>query len=154
MNYAGLLRHLEEEKASGRLEQHVKENGEMWCVFLCCDSPLPHVEEYFHTLGDESFPTIHPVPELKTEETSKIDATVESTAALTGGSETISGQAKSDALRSSDSSKSVMRPSPNGKTGTMDGAIHRSTGAGSSILKRRWIAGSRRCHIRVQAQHR
>ncbi len=115
MNYAGLLRHLEEEKASGRLEQHVKENGEMWCVFLCCDSPLPHVEEYFHTLGDESFPTIHPVPDLKTEETSHIDATPESTsrcsvkntpyedpeiavalckAALAGSSETISETGK------------------------------------------------------------
>jgi cysteine synthase/cystathionine beta-lyase/cystathionine gamma-synthase len=66
MNYAGLLHYLQQEKESGRLEESVKANGgEMWCVFLCCDSPLPHVDEYYDELGDNYFPEIHPVPALE-----------------------------------------------------------------------------------------
>lgn len=41
----------------------VQEQGEVCAVFLCCDSPLPHVEEYYDALGEEYFPTIHPVPQ-------------------------------------------------------------------------------------------
>lgn len=56
MNYAGLLRYLEEQRAAGKLQQRVKElGGEMTCVFLCCDSPLAHVDEYFDALGEEYF---------------------------------------------------------------------------------------------------
>lgn len=63
MNYAGVLRFLEQEEAAGRLESLVQPHGELWCVFLCCDSPLPHVDEYYQVLGDEYFPTVHAVPE-------------------------------------------------------------------------------------------
>lgn len=64
MNYAGLLRYLEQEKSAGKLQSRVAANGgELWTTFLCCDSPLPHVDEYYDALGDDYFPTIHPVPQ-------------------------------------------------------------------------------------------
>jgi cysteine synthase A len=65
MNYVGLLKHLETEKEAGRLAQTVREQGgEYWTAFLSCDSPLPHVEEYYEVLGEEYFPEVHPVPDL------------------------------------------------------------------------------------------
>jgi len=63
MNYAGVLKYLQDAKDSGHLQTLVDSRGEAWCVFLCCDSPLPHVEEYYDALGEEYFPTVHPVPE-------------------------------------------------------------------------------------------
>jgi cysteine synthase/cystathionine beta-lyase/cystathionine gamma-synthase len=64
MNYAGMLKFLEQEKAAGRLAQKVAAGGgELWCTFICCDSPLPHVDEYYDALGDDYFPVVHPVPE-------------------------------------------------------------------------------------------
>jgi cysteine synthase len=65
MNYAGLLQYLQREKESGRLPELLKGKKDLWCVFMCCDSPLPHIDEYYDALGDEFFPTIHPVPELR-----------------------------------------------------------------------------------------
>ncbi len=62
MNYAGALRYLAREKESGRLQDKVQSQGELWCTFMCCDSPLPHVDEYFDALGDDFFPAIHDVP--------------------------------------------------------------------------------------------
>ncbi len=62
MNYAGLLRYIEQEKAEGRLESMIGSKGEVSCVFVCCDSPLPHVADYYQVLGEEYFPTVHPVP--------------------------------------------------------------------------------------------
>lgn len=59
MNYAGLLRYLEGEKNAGRLNK----DKETWSVFLCCDSPLPHVDEYYDALGEGFFPSIHGVEE-------------------------------------------------------------------------------------------
>ncbi|MBS2000513.1 MAG: pyridoxal-phosphate dependent enzyme [Cyanobacteria bacterium SZAS LIN-5] len=62
MNYAGLLAYLQAEKDSGRLEQLIKTDGDLHCAFICCDSPLPHVNDYYDTLGEEYFPQIHDVP--------------------------------------------------------------------------------------------
>ena len=64
MNYAGTLQYLSEKKESGELQSMIDSSGgELTCVFLCCDSPLPHIDEYFDALGEDYFPTIHPVPE-------------------------------------------------------------------------------------------
>lgn len=63
MNYAGALQYISELKAAGELDSLRNEDGEIVCAFLCCDSPLPHVDEYFDALGDEFFPTVHPIPE-------------------------------------------------------------------------------------------
>jgi cysteine synthase len=62
MNYAGLLKHLAFEKESGRLAQRVRESGEQTMVFLCCDSPLPHIDEYYDALPESYFAEVHPVP--------------------------------------------------------------------------------------------
>lgn len=65
MNYAGLLRYLGEEESAGRLGAQLGHDGELWCVFLCCDSPLAHVDEYFEVLGEDFFPTVQPVPHVE-----------------------------------------------------------------------------------------
>jgi len=62
MNYAGLLRYLEQERDAGRLQSMVQSLGEASCVFICCDSPLPHVADYYQVLGEEYFPIVHPIP--------------------------------------------------------------------------------------------
>jgi cysteine synthase/cystathionine beta-lyase/cystathionine gamma-synthase len=62
MNYAGLLNYVRQQKDAGLLKGRMDANGELWCVFLCCDSPLPHVDEYYDALGDDQFSPIHPVP--------------------------------------------------------------------------------------------
>jgi hypothetical protein len=59
MNYAGLLKYLETQKEAGLLSP----DKETWSVFLCCDSPLPHVEEYYEAHGEDFFPSIHGVDE-------------------------------------------------------------------------------------------
>jgi len=59
MNYAGLLKYLEMQKEAGLLSK----DKETWSVFLCCDSPLPHVDEYYRALGEDFFPSIHGVEE-------------------------------------------------------------------------------------------
>jgi cysteine synthase/cystathionine beta-lyase/cystathionine gamma-synthase len=63
MNYAGMLQYLQQAKESGLLKERVERQGELWCVFLCCDSPLPHVDEYYDALGDKYFPAIQPFQE-------------------------------------------------------------------------------------------
>jgi cysteine synthase/cystathionine beta-lyase/cystathionine gamma-synthase len=61
MNYAGLLRYLKRVEAEGRLQP----NTTLSCVFLCCDSPLAHVDEYFEALGDEYFSAVHEIEEVR-----------------------------------------------------------------------------------------
>jgi cysteine synthase len=63
MNYAGLLRYIERNISEGSLDSLLDEQGELWCVFLCCDSPLLHVDEYFNTLGEDFFPSVCSAPE-------------------------------------------------------------------------------------------
>lgn len=63
MNYAGLLKHIGELRDSGQLEKIIEKQGELNTVFLCCDSPLPHIDEYFDALGEKYFPEVHEVPE-------------------------------------------------------------------------------------------
>ncbi len=64
MNYAGLLKYLGELRDSGQLEEAITKQGTLNAVFLCCDSPLPHIDEYFDALGEKYFPDVHEVPEL------------------------------------------------------------------------------------------
>lgn len=62
MNYKGLISYLHEQKESGALKGMLDENNELLTMFICCDSPLAHVDEYFDALGDEYFPPINEVP--------------------------------------------------------------------------------------------
>ncbi|MGD9679692.1 MAG: pyridoxal-phosphate dependent enzyme [Candidatus Obscuribacterales bacterium] len=62
MNLAGLLSYLQYLDGEGRLEPMASRAGELVCAFLCCDSPLQHVDEYFEALGEDYFPAVHEVP--------------------------------------------------------------------------------------------
>lgn len=62
MNYIGALKYLQEKKDSGELSKRIADSGELWVSFLCCDSPLPHVDEYYDALGESFFPQINGVP--------------------------------------------------------------------------------------------
>ena len=62
MNYAGLMSHLNHLKSSGKLESMRNKEGEVSAAFLCCDSPLQHINDYFVVLGESRFPQVHEVP--------------------------------------------------------------------------------------------
>jgi cysteine synthase len=66
MNYEATLRYFADltENAPDSLDAMRDSNGEIWSVFLCCDSPLPHVDDYYRVLGEEHFPVVHPIPKL------------------------------------------------------------------------------------------
>jgi cysteine synthase len=56
---AGLLQYLQRRKSEGSLDALRESNGEVHCVFICCDSPTPYLDEYFKYLGKSDFPRIH-----------------------------------------------------------------------------------------------
>lgn len=58
MALAGLLQHLEVEKAKGRLDKLRNEDGEILCVFPCPDGPLPYLDEYPRYVDASEFPAI------------------------------------------------------------------------------------------------
>jgi cysteine synthase/rhodanese-related sulfurtransferase len=55
---AGLLKHLESMKKQNRLGELRNKKGEINSVFICCDSPLPYLDEYFAHLDDSYFPKV------------------------------------------------------------------------------------------------
>lgn len=55
---SGLLQHLEKARAGGQLDALRNEDGEVVCVSICCDGPLPYLDEYFKYLGPEHFPDV------------------------------------------------------------------------------------------------
>ncbi|WYZ38249.1 hypothetical protein EsH8_III_000163 [Colletotrichum jinshuiense] len=58
-NLQGLYQFLEKRIAAGNTADLTDENGEIHCVFVCCDLPYQYIDEYFAKLGAEYFPTIH-----------------------------------------------------------------------------------------------
>ncbi len=56
--YAGLLRFLEEAREAGGLDALRNAAGEVVAVFVCPDSPLPYLDEYFSCLDAAHFPEI------------------------------------------------------------------------------------------------
>lgn len=54
-NLKGLFQFLEKRKAAGTLKDLAGEDGEIHCVFLCCDLPYQYVQEYFDKLGEKYF---------------------------------------------------------------------------------------------------
>ena len=56
---AGLLQYLREKKKSGALDGLRGRNGEIHCVFICPDSPIPYLDEYLKYLPASDFPAIH-----------------------------------------------------------------------------------------------
>jgi len=55
---AGLLHYLRRRKSDGSLDALRETNGEVHCVFICPDSPIPYLEEYFKYLDESDFPPI------------------------------------------------------------------------------------------------
>lgn len=58
-NLRGLFNFLDGRKAAGNLADLAGEDGQIHCVFLCCDLPYQYITEYFDKLGDSYFPPIH-----------------------------------------------------------------------------------------------
>ena len=63
MNYMGLLKHIETLKESGKIEHLKNKDGSLSAVFICCDSPLQHINDYFEVLDEDNFPSIYEVEE-------------------------------------------------------------------------------------------
>lgn len=58
-NLQGLFNFIEKRKAAGTLhELSGDEDGEIHCVFVCCDLPYQYLNEYFTVLGEDMFPPI------------------------------------------------------------------------------------------------
>ncbi|KAJ6784347.1 hypothetical protein PWT90_06166 [Aphanocladium album] len=77
MALQGLLDWLQTEKSEGRLSQHADPvTGGVHCVFVCCDLPHMHLDQYFDKLDDSYF---HPIvnKELLTFDLDKYDITWE-----------------------------------------------------------------------------
>ena len=57
---AGLIQYLQEMKSAGGLDEiRNQKNGEISCVFICPDGPLPYLDEYFKYIARSHFPEIH-----------------------------------------------------------------------------------------------
>ncbi|KAI1454179.1 tryptophan synthase beta subunit-like PLP-dependent enzyme [Annulohypoxylon moriforme] len=66
-NLQGLFQFVEKQKAAGTLQNFAGEDGEIHCVFLCCDLPYQYINEYFDKLSPQHFPSI------KNEALTKVD---------------------------------------------------------------------------------
>lgn len=54
----GLCQFLSKRKAAGTLSELAGPNGEIKCVFLCCDLPYQYIPDYFEKLDTTYFPSI------------------------------------------------------------------------------------------------
>ncbi|KAK7554596.1 putative cysteine synthase B [Phyllosticta citricarpa] len=61
-NLKGLYQFLEKRKQEGTLKDIANEDGEIHCVFLCCDLPYQYVGEYFEKLDSSHF---HPIVDAR-----------------------------------------------------------------------------------------
>lgn len=66
-NLKGLFQYIEKCKANGSLANIAGPDGEVHCVFLCCDLPYQYIEEYYEKLEETRFPPI------KNQELTKVD---------------------------------------------------------------------------------
>lgn len=57
-NLQGLYQMLGKRKSEGTLNDIKGPDGQVHCVFLCCDLPYQYVSEYFDKLGAEHFPAM------------------------------------------------------------------------------------------------
>ncbi|KAI1826116.1 tryptophan synthase beta subunit-like PLP-dependent enzyme [Xylaria intraflava] len=66
-NLKGLFQYIEKCKSNGSLANLAGPDGEIHCVFLCCDLPYQYIDEYYDKLEAQKFPPI------KNEELVKVD---------------------------------------------------------------------------------
>ncbi|KAF5673427.1 cysteine synthase A [Fusarium heterosporum] len=57
-NLKGLYQLIEKRKLEGNLSELAGPDGNVNCVFLCCDLPYQYIDEYFDKLGASHFPSI------------------------------------------------------------------------------------------------
>ncbi|KAI8282906.1 hypothetical protein K4K60_003166 [Colletotrichum sp. SAR11_57] len=57
-NLQGLFQLIEKRKQNGTLNELAGQDGQIHCVFLCCDLPYQYMDEYFDKLDSEQFPPI------------------------------------------------------------------------------------------------
>ncbi|WPH01866.1 Pyridoxal-phosphate dependent enzyme-like protein 5 [Acrodontium crateriforme] len=57
-NLQGLYQYLAKQKEANTLDSLRNEDGEIHCVFLCCDLPYQYMSEYFSKLPQDVFPRI------------------------------------------------------------------------------------------------
>ena len=58
-NLQGLYRFVDRRNKEQRLDDLRGADGEIHCVFMCCDLPYQYVDDYFSKLGPERFPKIN-----------------------------------------------------------------------------------------------
>lgn len=58
LSLVGLLHYLADRREEGTLSDLLDDSGELICVFVCPDTPIPYFEEYFKYLGEDEFPRI------------------------------------------------------------------------------------------------
>ncbi|KAK1762672.1 tryptophan synthase beta subunit-like PLP-dependent enzyme [Phialemonium atrogriseum] len=66
-NLRGIFQYIEKRKDDGTLSELAGPDGDIHCVFLCCDLPYQYINEYFDKLGESYFPVI------KNERLTKVD---------------------------------------------------------------------------------
>jgi hypothetical protein len=54
----GLYNFLQKRKDAGTLKDLAQDDGEIHCVFVCCDLPYQYLDDYFVKLGEDYF---HPI---------------------------------------------------------------------------------------------
>lgn len=54
----GLYNYLRKRKDAGTLKELAGDDGEIHCVFICCDLPYQYLDDYFVKLGESYF---HPI---------------------------------------------------------------------------------------------
>ncbi|KIM99625.1 hypothetical protein OIDMADRAFT_181057 [Oidiodendron maius Zn] len=57
-NLQGLYNYLRKRKDAGTLKELAGDDGEIHCVFICCDLPYQYLDDYFVKLGESYF---HPI---------------------------------------------------------------------------------------------
>jgi cysteine synthase A len=58
LSLVGLIRYLDERRNSGTLDELRNDKGDVVCVFICPDTPMPYFDEYFKYLDESNFPTV------------------------------------------------------------------------------------------------
>lgn len=58
LGLSGLLQHLQTAKDNERLDSLRNTEGEVCCVFVCCDGPLAYLDEYSKYVATKHFPAI------------------------------------------------------------------------------------------------
>jgi hypothetical protein len=54
----GLLNYLENRVKNNTLDELREDNGDITCVFICPDGPVPYLDEYFKYLDAADFPDV------------------------------------------------------------------------------------------------